>query len=440
MTFKEKTKVVIIGGGAAGVGAAELLHEHKIAFRLLEAQNRLGGRMKQTNFEGYIVEDGANWIHGEYDIDWNTTTSNEPLFRNPLWIWQRYYNGTNMYMGGSFTNYSKEEFKNDKGEDVDTKLEDQCWKEVEEAVDACGQKASGLWDQYCKDAIDIEEVETKDTTIRQCVHDELGYEKFSVEKKKICDVIIWEEIEFETGIFNASLMHNYPLNNINGKPFNDKDFLITEGYNIIIDTISSQFHSRFNVNERVKRIKYSDTGVEVEAEYITGGQTYRTIIEADYAICTVPLGVLQKHDITFDPPFSTEKLAAINGMKMGSYEKIYVIFPSVFWDNDDEVLLSVVDGVEAQDSIMAWGLNLNHEKYFPESKMFTFHCMGKPAHRIASQPKDDTLKEVNVLMKKLFEDAEDAKHIHVTNWTHNPNSYGSWSSMPLGYGKAQWNS
>ena len=53
---------------------------------------------------------------------------------------------------------------------------------------------------------------------------------------------------------------------------------------------------------------------------------------------------------------------------MGSYEKVYVIFPTVFWNNEEEVLINVADGMKAHESIMAWGLNLNHEKYFPGSK------------------------------------------------------------------------
>ena len=65
--------------------------------------------------------------------------------------------------------------------------------------------------------------------------------------------------------------------------------------------------------------------------------------------------------------------------------------------------------------------------------------MGDAAKRVASQPETDTLKEVNKIMRKLFgAKATRATKIHVTNWTHNPSSYGSWSAMPYGYGKKQW--
>ena len=434
MKYEEKTTVVIIGGGSAGIAAAHLLHAERIDFWLVEAEDRLGGRIKNFNFNGYNVEDGANWIHGEYDANWdpNNESDSVPFFRNPLWTWQRHFKGTDKFMGGNFTDYNREEFRNDKALVVDEKLEEECWKEVEAALDICGKKASGLWDQYCKNGVEIDEVEKSDTTIRKCIYDNLGYADFNNEKKKICDAIIWEEIEFETGIFDASLMHNYPLNNINGKPFNDRDFLITQGFNIWIDNVASQFKNRFLLKEKVTTIEYSSTDVEVFTED-------GSMIKADYAICTVPLGVLQRGDIDFDPPFSKAKQDAIQGMKMGSYEKVYVIFPTVFWNNEEEVLINVAEGMKAHESIMAWGLNLNHEKYFPGSKMFTFHCMGDAAKRVASQPETDTLKEVNKIMRKLFgAKATRATKIHVTNWTHNPSSYGSWSAMPYGYGKKQW--
>ena len=47
-----KTKVVIIGAGAAGIGAGEYLEKEKIDSLIIEAQGYVGGRMQkviQTN-------------------------------------------------------------------------------------------------------------------------------------------------------------------------------------------------------------------------------------------------------------------------------------------------------------------------------------------------------------------------------------------------------
>ena len=51
-------------------------------------------------------------------------------------------------------------------EEVNKELEDQCWSEVEKAVDVCGEKVLELWNQYCTEGIDIEKVEEGDRTYR----------------------------------------------------------------------------------------------------------------------------------------------------------------------------------------------------------------------------------------------------------------------------------
>ena len=40
-------------------------------------------------------------------------------------------------------------------------------------------------------------------------------------------------------------------------------------------------------------------------------------INADYVICTLPLGVMQSRTVHFEPPFAEDKLAGIDGMTMG---------------------------------------------------------------------------------------------------------------------------
>ena len=59
-----QTKVLILGAGAAGITAARTLHDKGITdFLVLEAQDYIGGRIKQEPFAGMKVEEGANWIH-----------------------------------------------------------------------------------------------------------------------------------------------------------------------------------------------------------------------------------------------------------------------------------------------------------------------------------------------------------------------------------------
>lgn len=69
-------KVLILGGGVAGVIAARTLHRNGIDdFIIVEARHELGGRMMSHSFGGKTIELGANWIQG-------TQTGNGPA--NPI--------------------------------------------------------------------------------------------------------------------------------------------------------------------------------------------------------------------------------------------------------------------------------------------------------------------------------------------------------------------
>jgi polyamine oxidase len=73
-------QVLILGGGVAGVMAAKTLHQKGIDnFKIIEARDTLGGRMKSFSFGAadreHILELGADWIHG-------TRTKNGPS--NPM--------------------------------------------------------------------------------------------------------------------------------------------------------------------------------------------------------------------------------------------------------------------------------------------------------------------------------------------------------------------
>lgn len=60
-----KSKVIIIGAGMAGLSAAYHLTKNGFKdFILLEARNRIGGRIIEIKVGDEKVELGANWIHG----------------------------------------------------------------------------------------------------------------------------------------------------------------------------------------------------------------------------------------------------------------------------------------------------------------------------------------------------------------------------------------
>ena len=57
-------RVCVIGAGVSGLRAAGLLAAAGLEVTILEARDRIGGRVQQTSELGLPVDVGASWIHG----------------------------------------------------------------------------------------------------------------------------------------------------------------------------------------------------------------------------------------------------------------------------------------------------------------------------------------------------------------------------------------
>ncbi|KAK8614794.1 hypothetical protein V6N13_068585 [Hibiscus sabdariffa] len=65
MDSSSRSAVIIIGAGVSGISAAKVLAENGIAdLLILEASDRIGGRIRKESFGGVSVELGAGWIAG----------------------------------------------------------------------------------------------------------------------------------------------------------------------------------------------------------------------------------------------------------------------------------------------------------------------------------------------------------------------------------------
>lgn len=63
--FTRPPTVGIVGAGVSGLRCADILLEHGFGVTILEARDRIGGRVCQTSLiSGQLVDLGANWIHG----------------------------------------------------------------------------------------------------------------------------------------------------------------------------------------------------------------------------------------------------------------------------------------------------------------------------------------------------------------------------------------
>ncbi|KAE8679103.1 Lysine-specific histone demethylase 1-like protein 2 [Hibiscus syriacus] len=84
-----------------------------------------------------------------------------------------------------------------------------------------------------------------------------------------------------------------------------------------------------NYGKTIDAIRYGVEGVEV----VVGNQVF----QADMVICIVPLGVLKRKTIRFEPELPQRKLAAIDRLGFGLLNKVAMIFPHVFWGEELDI-------------------------------------------------------------------------------------------------------
>jgi phytoene dehydrogenase-like protein len=114
-----KPHIGIVGAGISGLRCATQLSQHGFRVTLLEARDRLGGRICQSEKLGYPIDLGPQWIH---------TSGDNPLLEvarkteTPLHSWNEHIN---LYdPSGSLV-------PNDKAVEIDELR----WRLVEEAMD-----------------------------------------------------------------------------------------------------------------------------------------------------------------------------------------------------------------------------------------------------------------------------------------------------------------
>ena len=93
----------------------------------------------------------------------------------------------------------------------------------------------------------------------------------------------------------------------------------------MVDCLKESFlnesDERVKLKTKVSDIEYSDSGVTVTT--VDGSQ-----YDADYAVVTFSLGVLQQEEVTFRPRLSYTKRKAINQFRMGFFTFVYSQFNS----------------------------------------------------------------------------------------------------------------
>jgi monoamine oxidase len=171
------------------------------------------------------------------------------------------------------------------------------------------------------------------------------------------------------------------------------------------------------LNQTVEAIQWDEERAKVQA----GGQTY----EADYVIVTLPLGVLKRGSVTFDPPLPPEKQTAIETLGMGLLNKAYLRFPSVFWD--DETWIANMAAAKT-----GWTDMLNLAPALGEPLLLVFNS-GSLAAAAEAQSDEQIVADIMAALRAIYgPNIPDPTAHSITRWNQDPFAYGSYSFMAVG--------
>uniref|UniRef100_A0A8C0N828 Lysine demethylase 1B n=2 Tax=Canis lupus familiaris TaxID=9615 RepID=A0A8C0N828_CANLF len=188
--------------------------------------------------------------------------------------------------------------------------------------------------------------------------------------------------------------------------------LLTPGYSVILEKLAEGLDIR--LESPVQSIDYSGDEVQVT---ITDG----TGCTAQKVLVTVPLALLQKGAIHFNPPLSDKKMKAINSLGAGIIEKIALQFPYRFWD-------SKVQGADffghVPPSASKRGLFAVFYDMDPQKKHSVLMSVvaGEAVASIRTLEDKQVLQQCMAALRELFKEQEvpDPTKYFVTRWSTDP--------------------
>jgi monoamine oxidase len=471
----EHVDCVIIGAGAAGLQTAANLignqqNDQPISFVILEARDRIGGRIYTTKeqvstVDGEMMEIvrdlGAAWIHGTRGIVNGEEKKNPmvelleeiypnkkaesliyPVFPGNAWtrpdsILHRLGNVALFLDGTEIYN--------------DSPVVAQSIRRHYDLLEKLAEYADALYENgegYKINELSVDEVRTRilqDNKLWQTANkDELveslwPFYLFLIEN--------WNGISI--GDIQLSLLVGSEDNNDNNGDttsmitdenykcegdFNGPHCKVKDGISsLLIPLLHKVGRDKINLNETVVSVvNHESQGIRVET-------ASGTTINATCCVSTIPLGCLQATaEQVFQPNLSKEKIEAIQSIWSGSYKKVFLTFNHVFWPKHipfiglirkttaeesmtdtlpgNHLLLTNLyakDGIPSIEAVLCgemgnWGFQKSDEEICFAVVSFIESSMGIPDLH------------------------ESCVECHVTRWEEDPFTRGSFSTFCLG--------
>ncbi|MBF4606600.1 flavin monoamine oxidase family protein [Curtobacterium sp. VKM Ac-1393] len=377
--------VVVVGAGVSGLAAARALALGGQRVVVLEARDRIGGRTWTDSALGVPVDLGASWIHG---ID-----------GNPLWaLAPRFGIETVEFTVGSF------QFD---GRPI-------AW-----------HGPSGAPLSEASASAFVADLHTVDAALDTVVAHAPPPSTYAAAVDTVLRSLLWQGDRAarvrEYMAHRSEDLCGAPVTVLDARGLEEEhvpgdEVVFPGGYAQYAHALAVGLDVR--LSSVVATVRSSSSGVVV-------GLADGTTVSAAEVVVTVPLGVLQAGDVTFDPPLAEAVTDAMGRLGMGAYDKVFLRFPERFWGESWVVRQQGSAGVD-------W------HSWYDMSRVTGAPVLaalvgGTGARRLETLPDAMIVEEGVGGLRRMFGAAvPEPEAFRITRWADDPFSRGSYSYLHVG--------
>ncbi|WP_458042580.1 MULTISPECIES: flavin monoamine oxidase family protein [Bacteria] len=376
---------IVVGAGIAGLTAARLVTRAGRRVVILEARDRVGGRVHTDRSDGLITDLGASWIHGITD---SPVAAAAQAFGMPM---------VEFTVGGY---------------QPDSRPIAHYGPDGRRLSDAAARDY--VSDIHAVDAtlVDVIAGSAPDASYRDVTEAALAQHGWNAERTQRVREYLEHRAEEQYGAWIEDLAaHGLDDDSIDGD-----EVVFPQGYDTLATGLAEGLDVR--LEHVVSCVEWSADGVVVTTD--------RGVFAARDAVVTVPVGVLQSEDFTIEPTLPEPVAGALGRLTMNAFEKVFLRFPTKFWDEDVYAIRQ--QGPEGRWWHSWYDLTALHG----EPTLLTF-AAGPAGIETRNWATERIVESVLVQLRRLYGDrVEQPTQVHITSWQDDPFARGSYAYMTLG--------
>ena len=381
----DRFDTIVVGAGVAGLTAARLLSQAGRRVVVLEARDRVGGRVVTDRRFGLATDLGASWIHG---------VTGSPVAAAAEAFGMRTVEFT---VGGYQPDSRPIAYYGPDGRRL---------------TDAAARRFADDIRAVDETLVDVIADSAPEASYRDVTETALAAQGWDEERAQRVREFLEHRSEEQYGAWIEDLAaHGLDDDSIDGD-----EVVFADGYDHLPRRLADGLDIR--LTHVVSHVRWSADGAVVTTD--------RGVFAAGDAIVTVPVGVLQSEDFTIDPPLPDSHAGALGRLRMNAFEKVFLRFPAKFWD--DGVYAIRQQGAESRWWHSWYDLTALHDA----PTLLTF-AAGPAAEGTRDWSEAQIVESVLAQLRRLYGDrVERPTRVHVTDWQDDPYARGSYAYMTVG--------